>query len=348
VASEGARRPTLAEVAERAGVSKATASKVLNSRPDVSMDTRQRVEAILQELAYVPTNGPRGSMTSAIVNVVFDDLVNLYSTQVLIGVLRAASELNIELVVETIADAPDPARRPLSKKWVASAVRKGRLGTVIVTTEVNAAIVRALREGGLPMVVIDPKNLYDDSVVSITSTNFQGAVQATTHLLKLGHTRIAFAGGPLNSATARERFHGYRSALENAGVPDDAELASYGDFTFESGVELASRFLSIAKRPTAIFAASDSSALGALEAARRYGLRVPDDVSIVGFDDTPAAVWTAPPLTTVHQPMIELGRVALVTVQELARGGRPVSRHIQLATSLITRASSAPPPTTSV
>jgi LacI family transcriptional regulator len=212
-----------------------------------------------------------------------------------------------------------------------------------VTTALEPAQVRAFARAGLPLVAIDPPSA-DDSVVSVASTNFTGGVLAASHLLELGHRRIALAGGPEGSVTARERDHGYRSALETAGLPPDEALMVAGEYTYESGVAIGLELLGRPEPPTAIFAASDLTALGVLEAARQAGLRVPRDLSVVGFDDTPVVLWSAPPLTTVRQNMTGLGRVALRTLVQLARGEEPVSHRIELATSLVQRQSTAPPP----
>jgi LacI family transcriptional regulator len=349
MSASGARAPkraTLRVVARTAGVSTATASKVLNHRPDVAEATRRRVEAALREHGYEPTTGPRGTAADQVVSVVFDTLENTYSTQVLRGILAAAEELELGVVVEELCpvDGPretDPGAR-LTPAWIRAAAHR-RFGVLTVTTALEPAQVRAFARAGLPLVAIDPPSA-DDSVVSVASTNFTGGVLAASHLLELGHRRIALAGGPEGSVTARERDHGYRSALETAGLPPDEALMVAGEYTYESGVAIGLELLGRPEPPTAIFAASDLTALGVLEAARQAGLRVPRDLSVVGFDDTPVVLWSAPPLTTVRQNMTGLGRVALRTLVQLARGEEPVSHRIELATSLVQRQSTAPPP----
>jgi LacI family transcriptional regulator len=346
----GARAPkraTLRVVARAAGVSTATASKVLNNRPDVAEATRRRVEAALREHGYEPTTGPRGPGADRVVSVVFDTLENTYSTQVLRGVLAAAQEMELGILVEELwpvdgARDHDPGAR-LTPAWIRSAVRRRRYGVLIATTALQPAQEQAFARAGLPLVAIDPPNPHD-AVVSVASTNFTGAEQAASHLVKLGHRRIGLAGGPEGSVAARERDHGYRSALETAGIVLDDSLMLQGKYTYESGVAMGLELLSREAPPSAIFAVSDLTALGVLEAARQAGLQVPRDLSVVGFDDTPAALWSAPPLTTVRQNMTGLGRVALRTLVELAEGQEPVSHRIELATSLVQRQSTGPPP----
>ena len=344
--ARGPKRATLRVVARAAGVSTATASKVLNHRPDVAEATRRRVEAALREHGYEPTTGPRGPAADRMVGVISDTLENPYSLQVLRGVLAAGQEMGIDIVVEELrpvesAAAGEPAAR-VTPAWIRAAALRHRIGVLTVATPLRPSQVRGFARADLPLVAIDPPN-PDDSVITVSSTNFTGGVQAAAHLVELGHRRIALAGGPPDSVTGRERDHGYRSALETAGlVPDEALMLS-GGFTYEAGVTMGLELLGREAPPTAVFAACDLTGLGILEAARQAGLQVPRDLSVVGFDDTPAALWSAPPLTTVRQNMTGLGRVALSTLVDLTEGREPVSHRIELATSLVLRQSTAPP-----
>lgn len=340
--STKASRPTLEQVARVAGVSKATASKVLNRRPHISADTRRRVEQAIDTLGYVPSTGPREGDRPEAVAVVFDSLINIYSLQVLDGIVAAAHTHGVEVVVDVL-DADRRADGPLSTTWIRQLGARGHTRLIVVTSELAAEQRHLLRTLGISVVAIDPLNPLDDEIVSVGSTNFTGGMQATRHLLDLGHRRIAFAGGLPISVASRERLQGYLSAMSAAGAPTDPALILEQGFNFPGGLEMASQFLAEPTPPTAIFAGSDASALGVLEAARRRGLRVPQDLSVVGFDDTYVALSTAPPLTTVRQPIIDIGRVALRTVLQQARGERPDSHHVQLATRLVVRESTAPP-----
>lgn len=340
-----AKRPTLSAVARAAGVSTATASKVLNNRPDVAEGTRRRVEAALKEHGYEPTTGPRNAHPDVVVTVVFDTLENIYSTQVLRGVLAAGAELGVDIVVDELGEVSGTSRGgahvPLSRAWIQLLAERRRLGVLTVTTALERSHARAFRRAGLPVVAVDPPNVVDASVVSVASSNFTGGLQAANHLLELGHRRIGLAGGPAGSVTADQRAHGYRSALEAAGIAPDAALILRGEFTYEAGVAMGLALLDRDEPPSAIFAASDLTALGVLEAARRAGVQVPEDLSVVGYDDTPAALWSAPPLTAVRQNMTGLGQVALRTLVQQAQGREPVSHRIELATSLVRRQSTA-------
>jgi LacI family transcriptional regulator len=339
------KRPTLTAVAQAAGVSTATASKVLNNRPDVAPETRRRVTDAINALGYEASTAPRAVHVDPVVTIVFDSLVNSYSVQVLRGVLTAAREMGVDIVVEVRSEKAGPGvvDPPLSLQWLRNVALKGWKGVLAVTTEITPELTQAFRDYGLHLVAIDPPNALDPSLVSVGSTNFIGGTQATNHLIALGHKRIGVAGGPVRSPVARERVHGYRSALEAAELPADDRLIRYGDFEFDAGVEMSIDLLDQSDPPSAIVAGCDATAFGVLEGARRLGLRVPQDLSVVGYDDTPAAVSSAPPLTTVRQPMNAMGRVALSNLLQQSTGEEPESHHIQLATTLIVRDSTAPP-----
>jgi LacI family transcriptional regulator len=178
-------------------------------------------------------------------------------------------------------------------------------------------------------------------VPTIGATNWSGGLSATEHLISLGHRRIGLIAGPKSLLCSRARLDGYRAALEAAGIEE--QMIVPGDFMHESGFAGGAELLDRAHPPTAIFASSDTMALGAYEAARRRGLRVPDDVSIVGFDDLPESRWSSPPLTTVRQPLAEMGAQAARTALRLARGEDIEVPRVELATELVVRDSTAPP-----
>ncbi|WP_432992578.1 LacI family DNA-binding transcriptional regulator [Dactylosporangium sp. CA-233914] len=340
--SEQPARVTLTDVAQAAGVSKATASKVLNKRPNVDPRTRAKVEQTISALGYVPSTGPRDPHADAVVEVVFDSMVSMYSLQVLNGILTAARELGVEVSVDVLDREGRPGH-PLSEPWLVRAATRRRLGVVVVSLALTAGQVRVVDELGLPLVSVDLTGAYGTGLATVAATNFAGGTQATEHLVALGHRRIGFAGLPAEIAASRERLHGYRNALELAGIDADPALVVHGGFTAADGCRMALHLLSLPDPPTAIFAACDGSAFGVFEAARRLGRRVPQDLSIVGFDDVEPAKLSSPPLTTVHQPIADMGRVALRTLHTLARGGTPDSLHVQLATHLVVRESTAPP-----
>lgn len=336
-------RVTLDDVALRAGVSKATVSKVLNHRHDVASATRVRVQEAIALLGYRATHAPRKAARPT-VTVLFSEFTSLYSSQVLSGVIAAGEEQDVDVVVKTIAgEAPTPA---LSAMWFAELAGQGHLGLIAVTTEISAEQVAASVRAGLGLAVIDPVAAELDGqqgVISVSATNWTGGRQATEHLVSLGHRRIGFAGGRRGSRPAEQRLYGHLAALENAGIPRDPALIVRAGFEYEDGIRAAERMLALPQPPTAIVTGCDASALGVMEVARRYGIKLPEDLSIVGFDDTYAAGWASPQLTTVRQPMREMGRVALRELLAAVRGRRSETHHFELATVLVVRSSTSSP-----
>jgi LacI family transcriptional regulator len=191
--------------------------------------------------------------------------------------------------------------------------------------------------------VVDPVNLPDADLPSVGTTNWAGGLAATDHLTSLGHTRIGAIAGPPEYLCSRARLDGYRSALDRARVPHRPELIRHGDFQHEGGFLRGSELLNLPEPPTAIFAGSDQQALGVYEAARQHGLRVPQDLSIVGFDDLPVARWISPPLTTVRQPLTEMGWTAASMLGDLIEGKPLPTQRVELSTELIVRESTAAP-----
>lgn len=327
-------KPTLAMVARAAGVSSPTASKVLNGRADVAPETRARVERAMRELGYTPASR-RGRSEERIVEIVFDDLLNPYAAEIVDGATDAGQLAGVTVLPRRLTD-------DAGGDWAKRVQASGRDGIVVVTSVLKPAQIDRFHDAGLPVVVIDTLNSPRADMVSIGSTNFQGGVSATEHLLGLGHRRIAHVAGPQRLACSVARLHGYRAALEQAGVPADPDLVAVGAFSYSSGLEITSGFLDLVDPPTAVVAASDQIAFGVIEAARRHGLRVPADLSVVGFDDTYAALTSSPPLTTVHQPLREMGALAVRTLVGLVAGELPAYHHLELATRLVVRASTAP------
>jgi LacI family transcriptional regulator len=229
--------------------------------------------------------------------------------------------------------------------WARDLVAAGRRALIAVTSVLTGAHLNALHRAGLPLVVLDPMHLPDSEVNSVGSTNFAGGLAATRHLLSLGHRRIAYLGGPAMAACNQARMHGYRAAMEAEKAPVPRGYVRPGEFTYRTGLLGAAALLDLADPPTAIFAGNDEIALGAIETARTRGLRVPQDLSVVGFDDTLLARMVSPPLTTVRQPLREMGGVALRTALRLADGEKIESHHIELATELVVRGSTLAHPT---
>jgi DNA-binding LacI/PurR family transcriptional regulator len=200
-----------------------------------------------------------------------------------------------------------------------------------------------LKTRGIPLVVVDPTGEPLHDTPSIGATNWNGGLTATRHLLGLGHRRIGVIGGPAWILCSRARLDGYRAAMDEAGVPVDPGLISHGEFHVEEGIDRGRALLAHADRPTAIFAGNDLQALGVYQAAREARLHIPDDLSVVGFDDLPVAQWVGPPLTTIRQPLVEMAVTAAEMVLAMSRGEPLAQPRVELATELIIRESTAPP-----
>lgn len=341
---EKGRRATLATVAASAGVSIATVSKVLNGRSDVAATTRSLVQEMLQQHDYTLSATQRSGATAhPTVEVELDGALRPYGSEIVQGVIDAATEAGVAVVVSTHVGrgGAKPGERPAA--WARRLAAAGRQAVIALTGELTAEHLTALSRVKMPIVVIDPMNMPRAKVTSVGSTNFAGGLTATQHLLALGHRRIGYIGGPARAACNHARVHGYRAAMESGGAPILPGYVATGRFEYDDGVAMGATMLALAEPPTAIFAGNDELALGVIEAARSRGLRVPQDLSLVGFDDTQIARMTAPPLTTVRQPLREIGGEALRTALRLAASETIASHHVELATTLVVRGSTAPP-----
>jgi LacI family transcriptional regulator len=326
----------LAAIASIAGVSVATVSKVVNGRPDVAPATRALVQDLLDEHAYVARRVEPSTTPS--IELLFHGPLTGYSLEILGGVVDEAVSVGVQVVVSRAPLATSRPSRPLLLPG--SGGRQAVIAVAMAGGELSA-----LSKARVPVVVIDPLDMPRARVTSVGSTNFSGGYAATQHLLELGHRRIAYVGGPKTASCNQARMHGYRGAMEAAGEHIPKGYVRSGHFHYEDGVAEGAALLGLPERPTAIFAGNDEIALGILEAARARGLRVPDDLSLVGFDDTEVARVSSPPLTTVAQPLQQMGAVALRTALRLAAGERVDSHHVELATELVVRGSTAPPST---
>src|SRR5438067_2717218 len=269
-------------VADAAGVSLPTASKVLNGRGDVAAVTRARVEEGLRDFGYVPQAGRRVVTPAKAVGLVYDDLVSPYALELLRGVTDAGARAGVDVVVSRMPDLGQQGPLTPENSWAQRLKSSGRAGLIVVTSELSLAQVESFARAGLSLVVIDPLSPPRVEVTSVGATNWLGGMTATEHLLGLGHRRIGFAGGLVAAACGQARLGGYRAALENAGMHSDPSLILHGEFSYPDGLEMGNRLLDQENPPSAIFAASDATALGVMEAARRRGRRVPEDLSVVG------------------------------------------------------------------
>ena len=332
---------TLAAVAAEVGVSAPTVSKVVNGRGDVAEATRARVMAALQRTGYKSPLQRKSAPVHRAVEVVFDSLNSAYGVEILNGLMEQAAASDMEVILSITGRQAASALGPEARAQ--RMVDEGRAGMIVVTSAFGSAQLEAFNRRHIPIVVIDPLNPPPADVFSVGASNWAGGKAAASHLLELGHRKIASIGGPSAAECSQARLHGYMAALMAAGITVDDEYVSAGPFKPENGVRGMKALLALENPPTAIFAASDSIALGILAEARRQNVRIPEDMSLVGFDGTPQAEESVPPLTSVSQPLQEMGRSSLSFILRQMRGEDIDSRRVELATHLVVRESTGPP-----
>jgi LacI family transcriptional regulator len=336
------QRATMKDIADQVGVSVATVSRVLNGRPDVSKKTRTLVLQAVREWGPVP-GGSRGSRgiggtRTGLVGVTVPVVQYEYYAQILGGISEALYEEGLRLVL--CATRNEHVReRSLIERLVHDASDGGVL---IMPTESPDELL-ALHRQGYPFVVIDPREELPAGIPTVSAANVSGAKEAVDHLVALGHRRIGAITGPRELASMEDRFVGYCAALAAAGVLADAELIHRGNLDVPSGRAAANALLAIAEPPTAIFAFNDNMAVGAIQAARDQSLEVPRDLSVVGFDALDASRIVTPALTTMRQPLEEMGRLAVRLLLGIVEGSRSEAMRIELTTALVPGDSTAPP-----
>jgi DNA-binding LacI/PurR family transcriptional regulator len=331
---------TLTSIAADAGVSLSTVSKVLNGRTDVAPATRDRISQLLRRHGYQPGAVLGFGVVDLLLGTgdcTMSGSAGPWAEALIAGTVQAAAEDNHSVIVTTVSSPGEFDR------WLDQAVVRGTHGALSVLTLPTGSELEQLTNAGIPVVVIDPAEEPGDLVRSVGTTNWQGGLSATRHLIELGHRRIAVIAGPTDLWSSRARLDGYRAAMFQAGLPVDARLTRRDSFSVEGGLRQATHLLGLTNRPTAIVACSDEQAFGVLQALHQAGLRAPDDVSVVGFDDVVVARWSAPPLTTVRQPLTAMAATAFRMLRAASSGMAAQAHHIELATTLIVRESTAAP-----
>jgi LacI family transcriptional regulator len=331
---------TIKDVARRAGVSTMTVSRVINNSGYISPETRSRVERAIADLDYLPNalaRSLRFKQTKTIA-LVLSDISNPFFTTLARGVEDAAMEHGFS-VLFCNTDESDAVER----EYLSILIQKQVDGVLLVPASDHGGALGQLRARGVPVVALD-RRVPGVPVDTVRGDSEGGAYAAVCHLLALGHTCIAAMTGPRGISTATDRLAGYRRALEGAGVAVDERLICSDDFTTEGGYRATQRLLAERVAPTAIFSGNNFIAFGAFRALREAGLQVPEDVSLVTFDDLPDSWLMTPFLTTVNQPAHAIGRRATeLLLERLGERGGPEAREIVLPTELIVRRSSAPP-----
>ena len=327
---------TIKDVAREAGVSVATVSRVLNDSGPVSPETRRRIREVATRLRFAPNSAARSLITArtTTLGVLLPDLYGEFFSEVIRGIDQAARRHGYHLLVSS-------SHADRAETEAALRAMRGRVdGLVIMSPDLDArALVQNLPDR-LPLVLLNSAvqgNAYD----ALTIENYEGASAMVRHLISLGHRRVAMLKGAARNQDAADRLRGYRAALRSAGIERDPAWEIAGNFTEESGYRAVEALLRLEPRPTAVFAANDAMAIGAMSALREAGVAIPGEMAVAGFDDIPIARYVSPPLSSVRVPIGELGERATEMLLEAIRAGkdRTTRRRETLATTLVIRQS---------
>jgi LacI family transcriptional regulator len=328
------------EIAREAGVSTTTVSKVLNQRPGVGDKTRARILRLIEQNGYVQNHAARHLRKgqSGLIDLVFMRLEGGYDLGIMHGVQEGLEKSGHRLVVFATNEDEMAERR-----WLRRILDQSSDGVLLLLPYERVGIANTLMEQRIPFVAIGDRNEPTTAFPTIGSTIWLGGYTATEYLISLGHRRIGIITGPLHLTTSRARLAGYREALERAGIPVDPALICEGSYMLGDGILQARALLDLPEPPTAIFAGNDAQAAGVYQALYQRGIRIPEEMSVIGFDDVMYAAHMSPPLTTIRQPLEEMGRMAAHMLLRLIAGQTLDSNHVELATSLVVRESCAPP-----
>lgn len=332
--------PTIREVAERAGVSTMTVSRVLNNSGYVHPETRARVKAAIAEMGYVPNALARSLRfkQTRTLGLVLSDITNPFFTTIARGVEDVTSQAGFNVIFCNTDESEDK-----QAAYLTVLAQKRVDGVLLVPARSSETPVSYLRSRNVPVVVLD-RRVPHSHVDGVRCDSEGGAYELVRLLIGLGHSRIALLNGPAEVSTAADRAAGYRRALTEAGLTADKTLMFYERFTQQAGYSMAEQALSLVPRPTALFAANNFIAIGAYRALREAGLRVPEDMALVAFDDLPAALVLEPFLTVAMQPAYEMGRRAAdLLLARLSGQGPDEPKEIVLPVEIVVRRSSGGP-----
>lgn len=335
-----ARQPlTMSQIAEAAGVSIPTVSKVINQRADVAPATRERVQRVMEQYGYVLNRAGRSLRKghNGQIDFVVQGLHSYYVFEILRGVEDALLSTEFRVTLNSTHDHQQHERQ-----WRQRLTDGSTDGAVVVLADSQSTHLQELRRRHIPFVVVDRLGQLDPDDLSVSATNLAGGKKATEYLLSLGHRRIAALMGPPNFPCNQDRLSGYRIALQEAEITSDPALIRYGDFHVEQAYQEMKHLLDLPDPPTAVFVGNDEQSLGVYRALQERGLPIPEAMSVVGFDNMAYTAWVTPALTTVQQPLLEMGRVATKMLLRLIAGEPIDTLRVELATPLIKRASCAP------
>jgi LacI family transcriptional regulator len=326
---------TIHDVAKAAGVSVSTVSRVLNDKDDVASTTQAHVQQIIDELGYASNLAARSmrSRQTNLLGLIMPDVADSYSIEVMKGVNQAIKANHYDLLIYTNGDIQKNALAAREQYYVSLLSSSLADGVIVVAPMASDFNTPA------PLVVVDP-NKQSPDYPAVIATNRDGAMSVMDYLISIGHQRIGFVGGRPEIQSATRRLQGYKDVLENAGIPLDQTLITIGDFSAETGRQYGHQLLALSPPPTAIFAANDQSAFGVIQAAHERGLKIPDDLSVAGFDNIPEAAYYLPEgLTTVDQSVFQMGLIATEMLVQLIKGEALEKRLRKMPTQLIVRGS---------
>ncbi|MFO8035254.1 MAG: LacI family DNA-binding transcriptional regulator [Anaerolineales bacterium] len=330
------KKPTIADIANQAGVSKTTVSRVINDKPDVSPETREKVLKIVEETRFVPNLVAKGLSSGGVnlLSMLLPSLAWPWVLEVIRGIAERVEQSSYELVLFTTSS------KERSEELFNNTFASGFTDGLIAIVPPGAlSQLSEMYTHGFPVVLVDDRGHHPE-FPSVVVANYSGAYKATSHLLEQNHTSIAFISGPMEYGCNQERQRGYLAALSDAAVSIRDELIREGDFTEAGGYAEAQALLELSGPPTAIFAANDLMALGVMEAVENRGLSIPMDIAVVGFDDIPQASIIRPSLTTVQQPMYKMGQTAVEMILSQIEGVPLPEINVKFETELIVRKSS--------
>ncbi len=334
------KRSTMTQIAKEAGVSTTTVSKVLNELPGVGASTRAHILQLIEQHDYVQNHAARQLRKgqSGLIDLVIMRLEGGYDLGIMHGIQDALAESEQRLVV--FATNEDEVRERL---WLRRLLDQSTDGVLLLLPYEKIGIANTLMAQHIPFVAIGDRNEPTTAFPTIGSTIWLGGYTATEYLISLGHRRIGIITFPLHLTTSRARLAGYREALERAGIPIDPALICEGTYLLGDGVQQTRFLLDQPDPPTAIFAGNDAQAAGVYQVLYERNIRVPDQMSVIGFDDVMYTAQMSPPLTTIHQPLVEIGKMAANMLLRLIAGQQLESNHVELSTSLVVRESCAAP-----
>ena len=318
------------DVARASGVSVSTVSRVLNSKGDVASETQDRVRFVIDDLGYTRNLAARSmrSFRKNLIGLLMPDVAYPFAIEVMKGVNRAIAESEFDLLVYTTGDVRKSGSASHEQQYVSLLNNSIADGVIIVAPATDEFSTEA------PIVSIDPL-MSNPNYPSVHATNYRGAMDAMEYLLGLGHRRIGFISGRAELESTNRRLRGYRDALEGAGLPIDEGLIASGDYTTETGAACARQLLSLKRPPTAIFASNDQAAMGVYQVAQEMGRQIPEDLSVVGFDNIMESKYLE--LTTVDQFIMEMGFVATRMLIRLIKGELLESQTYVTQTQLVIR-----------